>query len=299
MEFDLFHIRRGMEQGLPWDIEHRLICDDKTLKYVHAKGEAITDESGKVVQLIGTVQDITERKKTEKLNLELEQRRDNFVWMTSHELRTPLTVISGYIDIFEKHFDKIDVNQQHEILGIIRNNLSRFEKLTEQVSLIAQFKHGTFKIKSSEFEVNTFFDEVLEPYRNMLGENLAIEKHNVGQSSIIKGDKDRLLHVIDNLLNNAVKHTHPDDRMIRVNLGIQPTVLRIVVSDNGAGIAPENLEHIFKQFVSIQTEYSVTGTGIGLYISAKIIKAHGGTIRAHSEGRGLGATFIIELPRNH
>jgi PAS domain S-box-containing protein len=296
-EFDQFHIRRGLEEGIPWDIEHRLLLGGRTLKYVQAKGEAITDNTGKVIQLVGTVQDITERKRTEKLKIELEERRDNFVWMTSHELRTPLTVILGYIDLLQRNLQNISHDQQEKILGIIRKNVRRLEKLTDQVSLIAQFKEGIFQITEKEFDFCTFLNEALEPYRNMLEDQIKFDESQIKQPLIIKGDQDRLLQVIDNLLNNAVKQTDPSTRLIEIDLEISPTVIRVHITDNGSGIAPENLFRIFEQFVSIQTKYSVTGTGIGLYLSIGIMNAHGGTITAHSKGTGAGSTFSIELPR--
>jgi K+-sensing histidine kinase KdpD len=100
-----------------------------------------------------------------------------------------------------------------------------------------------------------------------------------------------------NLLSNAVKQTHPDNRLIKVKLEVLLRSIRLQIWDSGARIAHEDLERIFDQFVSIETEYSATGTGIGLYLSRKIMEAHGGTIKAHSEGRGLGSVFTIELPR--
>jgi len=297
-EFDQFHIRRGIEEGIPWDIEHRLLLDDRTLKYVQAKGEAITDNTGKVIQLVGTVQDITERKRTEKLKIELEERRDNFVWMTSHELRTPLTVILGYIDFLQRNFQNIDYDQQEKMLDIIRKNVHRLEKLTDQVSLIAQFKQGIFQITEKEFDFCTFLNEAIEPYRNMLEDQIKFDESQIKTPLNIKGDQNRLLQVIDNLLNNAVKQTDPNNRLIEIDLEISSTVIRVHITDNGAGIAPDNLLRIFEQFVSIQTEYSATGTGIGLYLSMGIVNAHGGIITAHSKGIRAGSTFSIELPRN-
>jgi PAS domain S-box-containing protein len=257
----------------------------------------LRDEDDNIVGTLSSGEDITERKRTEQIRLELEQRRDNFVWMTSHELRTPLTVIIGYIDFLQNNIYKIVQDQQGKILETIRSNLHRLEKLTDQVSLIAQFKSGTFKTKELEFDFCTFFNEALEPYKNMLGCAIEFEKCHGESPLIIEGDKDRLLQVIDNLLNNAIKQTHRNNRLIKVNLEILPRSVRVEIADNGAGIASENIERIFEQFISIETEYSATGTGIGLYLSHKIIEAHGGTISAASEGLGQGSVFTIVLKR--
>jgi PAS domain S-box-containing protein len=296
-EFGLFHIRRGMEHGIPWDIEHRLLCKDGSLKYVHIKGEASINKAGIVVHLMGTVQDITDRKKTENIKRDLEQRRENFVWMTSHELRTPLTVISGYTDFLLKNINQVDPDQQNKILVTIKRNINRLMNLTEQVAQLAQFNHGTFETKKVEFNFCIFINEAIKPYKTILGNQIDFEGCSINTPVIIEGDKERLLQVLDNLLDNSVKHTHPKQREIKVNLEVLFQSIRIKIVDNGAGIAQENLKRIFEQFVSIKTEYSVTGTGIGLYLSQKIMEAHNGTIIAQSEGIGRGATFTIELPR--
>lgn len=247
--------------------------------------------------ILAIVRDITDRKKTEKLRRELEKRRDNFVWMTSHELRTPLTVIRGYIDLLLMNRGEIEGNKQEKILKTILNNLQRLERLTDQVSLIAQFQYGTFKIQKQRFDFCTFFNEAMEPYKIMLGDQFGFDSCESVSPLMIEGDKNRLAQVIDNILRNAIKQTHQDHRLIKVLLELQPSDIRIIIIDNGAGIDPENLDRIFDQFVSIETEYSATGTGIGLYLSQRIMKSHGGTIKAHSEGIGKGSSFIIELPR--
>jgi signal transduction histidine kinase len=114
---------------------------------------------------------------------------------------------------------------------------------------------------------------------------------------MIEADKERLIQVLENIINNAVDHTASDQRMIQASFETLPNIIKIKITDNGAGIAPENLKRIFEQFVSIETKYSVKGTGIGLYLSKLIMKSHGGTIRAHSRGIDQGSTFIIELPK--
>jgi PAS domain S-box-containing protein len=256
----------------------------------------LKNETGIPTTSLAINRDITDQKKTEKLRKELEQRRDNFVWMTSHELRTPLTVILGYTEFLQKNLYKITQNQQEKMLSIIKRNLNRLESITNMVSNLAQQKYGTFSIKTEELNLRTFFTEALEPYQAMLGEKIRFNTSSISSPLIIKGDRDRLLQVIENILNNAIKHTHPDNRIINVNLDFNSTNIQIEIRDNGAGIAPENLKRIFDQFVSIETEFSATGTGIGLYLSQKIIEAHEGQITAKSDGLGQGSSFLVTLP---
>ena len=103
--------------------------------------------------------------------------------------------------------------------------------------------------------------------------------------------------VFDNILGNAIKQTDKTKRRISFALKVYPNRIIVRITDNGAGIDPKNLESIFEQFVSIPTEFSATGTGMGLYISRKIIEFHNGIISAQSKGHGKGTTFVIELPR--
>ena len=262
------------------------------------EGRVWTNEEKNLLQLVGQIfSNALHRKKTEEIRLELEQRRENFVWMTNHELRTPLTVISGYTDFLLKNINQIDHDQQNKILVTIQRNINRLMKLTEQVAKIAQFKNRFFELKKVEFNICIFILEALKPYKTILKDQIDFKGCSIKTPVIVEGDKDRLLQVLDNLLDNAVKHTHPDNKLIKVNLEILANSILIKIIDNGAGIDQKNLKLIFEQFVSIETRYSVTGTGIGLYVSQKIIEAHKGTIIAQSEGVGRGATFTIELPR--
>ena len=114
---------------------------------------------------------------------------------------------------------------------------------------------------------------------------------------ILEGDTEQLRQVFYNILDNAIKHSSKDQRKIKVKYKILTDHIHFQVSDNGAGIAQEDLGRIFNQFVSISTEYSTGGTGIGLYLCQKIVEAHGGQITAQSEGKGRGATFTFDLPR--
>lgn len=280
-----------------WEGEVIQYRKDGSLIDVHSRISLVKDEFVKPLYAIAVNRDISSLKKAELIRKELEQRRENFIWMTSHEIRTPLTVISGYIDFLEKNLDDFSFSRRIRIFGTIKNNLKRLEKLTGQVSLIAQLERGIFIINKKDFDFNSFFQEVIDPYKTILGDQLDLEKCSVDKPIIINADKDRILEVLDNLLDNAVKHSDPNNYLIELSLETFSSTIRLVIKDNGAGIAQENLGIIFEQFVSIPTEFCSSGTGIGLYLSQKIIEEHGGSIQATSEGIGKGATFIVELPR--
>ncbi len=240
--------------------------------------------------------DITDRVKAEKTREELEQRRDSFVWMTTHELRTPLTVLTGYCDFLIEHVNDLTQKRITNILSVIKSNLDRLERLTSKVSTIGQIERGIFEIEKTQMNLFDFLQNTLEPYSQLLGDQFEYQGC-VEDPLLIEGDPHRLQQVFDNIMGNAIKQTDKDHRKISVTTEISQSEIRIKILDNGAGIRPENLDIIFEQFVSIPTEYSVIGTGIGLYLCRKTLEAHGGKITAQSKGLGHGATFIIVLPR--
>ncbi|MHA2247740.1 MAG: sensor histidine kinase [Candidatus Hodarchaeales archaeon] len=242
------------------------------------------------------IRDITLQKQAELVRRELEQRRENFIYMTSHELRTPLTVISGYCDFLEKHDQFIDQERRDYIISMMKTNINRLERLTENVAQVAQIRKDYFQIFKREFDLCEFLTRNLDQYNQLLGDKFTFQRCLTEQSIIINADPDRLQQVLENVINNAIKHTSKDKGEITVKAELQGSNVQIGISDNGAGIAPEHLDTIFEQFVSYQTDYAAGGTGIGLYLSRKILEAHGGTISAQSAGQGHGSTFIIELP---
>ncbi|MFX0207725.1 MAG: PAS domain S-box protein, partial [Candidatus Hodarchaeota archaeon] len=241
--------------------------------------------------------DITQQKEAELVRRELEQRRENFIYMASHELRTPLTVISGYCDFLDKHDQFIDHDRRDKIISVMKSNVQRLERLTEDVGQVAQIEKEQFQVSKKKFNLCDFLHENLDQYNQLLGNQFTFQRCNTKHSIIITADPDRIQQVLENVISNAIKHTSKDKREINVKVELQDNSVQILISDNGAGIASEHLETIFDQFISFQTEYAAGGTGIGLYLSRRIMEAHGGTITAQSAGKGFGSTFIIELPK--
>ncbi|MHA2109734.1 MAG: PAS domain-containing sensor histidine kinase [Candidatus Hodarchaeales archaeon] len=286
-----------LEKGKPLSPRHRFryIRKNGEIRWVEAFVTTISYEGKPALQVFE--HDITEQINAEKIKQELEERRDNFITMTNHELRTPLTVISGYLTILARRIDEMEPSQRKKIFQVMQNNVNRLELLAGQVTLLSQFEKDFFTLNISRFNFYSFFQKAVEPYRILLGDKFQIKGLENNSKLMIEADKERLIQVLENIINNAVDHTASDQRMIQASFETLPNIIKIKITDNGAGIAPENLKRIFEQFVSIETKYSVKGTGIGLYLSKLIMKSHGGTIRAHSRGIDQGSTFIIELPK--
>ena len=266
---------------------------------IHPKyGEGYISVSAfKVGSGLGIIsRDITLQKQADILREELEQNREDFISMTSHELRTPLTVISGYCDFLDKHDQFIAQPRREKIIKLMKNNISRLERLIEDVAQVSQIKKGHFQVLKREFNLLEFLNKLFEQYNQILEDQFTFQKSFTQQSIMVKADPDRLQQALENVISNAIKHTSREKREIILKVELQGRNIHFIISDNGAGISPEHLNTIFEQFVTFPTEYSTGGTGIGLYLARKILEAHDGKIIAQSAGKGYGSIFTIELP---
>ena len=227
---------------------------------------------------------------------EAEQKRIDFISITSHELRNPLAVISGYCDFLDRHDKFIDDERRLEIYNSLRSNVNRLERLTADLSQIARIEQGQFQINKKRIEICSFLESQFDQYNITLRDQFSYKGCSIDKQIFVQIDPDRFQQVLINVMNNAIKHTPKENRQITVSVEIFNDKIQILIKDNGSGIPQERLERIFKQFVSFSTSFVAKGTGIGLFISRKILEAHDGAIIARSEGIGHGSTFIIDLP---
>ncbi|NHJ02708.1 MAG: PAS domain-containing sensor histidine kinase [Candidatus Heimdallarchaeota archaeon] len=244
-----------------------------------------------------SISDISKRIEAEKVRKELEKRRDNFVWMTSHELRTPLTVVIGYCDFLTKHIDNIQSEQRAKILDIVKRNLQRLERFINDVTILTKIDQGILKIQTEDVDICQLLWDTLSLYQHLIEDRISTNICQSDEKVVLQVDRERIQQVILNVLENAIKNSPKEKTLIDVSLSILSDKIIIKISDSGAGIAKENLERIFEQFVSIPTEFSSGGTGIGLHLCREILDAHNGSISADSPGIGKGSSFTIILPR--
>jgi len=217
--------------------------------------------------------------------------------MISHELRTPLVIIRGYAEFLGKNYRELDSMRIDLSLEEITQNVNRLEKLIQNVVDVDKIGRASFKINLKKVNISKLLNSSLKPFILLLEDQFEIDNQIKEKSIVINCDPPRIRQVIDNIIQNSMKHTSKSKRMIIVVLSLDDDYVKIKISDNGAGISSENLEKIFNQFVSIPTEFSASGSGIGLYISRKIINAHKGKLSVESMGEGSGSSFLIKLPR--
>ncbi|RZA33287.1 MAG: PAS domain S-box protein [Lysobacteraceae bacterium] len=229
------------------------------------------------------------------------QMKDEFLATLSHELRTPLSAILGWSQVLRRGSrDGADLQRG---LQTIERNARAQAQLIEDLLDMSRITSGKVLLDMQAIAPASFIDAAIETVRPAAdAKHIAIEKHYLAPGALVAGDTGRLQQVIWNLLSNAIKFT-PRDGLVAVEVGERETeggkVVAITVRDNGVGIRPEFITHVFERFR--QEDASMTrrhgGLGLGLSIVKHLVEQHGGTVHAGSPGEGLGASFTIELPR--
>ncbi|MFC5547492.1 ATP-binding protein [Massilia aerilata] len=224
------------------------------------------------------------------------QMKDEFLATLSHELRTPLSAILGWAQVLRR--GGRDQNDLAKGLQTIERNARAQAQLIEDLLDMSRITSGKVLLDMQVVAPAAFIDAAVETVRpGADAKNIRIEKHYALDPGMIAGDPARLQQVVWNLLSNAIKFT-PRDGLIEVLLTRNEANVVITVRDNGAGIKPEFITHVFERFR--QADASMTrrhgGLGLGLAIVKQLIEQHGGTVRAESPGEGRGASFTIELP---
>lgn len=226
---------------------------------------------------------------------ELTQTKLRYFTNISHELLTPLTIISCLIDDLERSFK--GKFWQHEVMRV---NVSRLKRLLQQILDFRKVESGNMKLKVSQSDLVGFIQHICTFNFNPLATEKRIHFSYLSSENELIGwfDSDKMDTVIFNLLSNAFKYTQKGGS-IRVNLDMvtkgSNNWARIIVSDTGRGIAPDDLEHIFTRFYSNDPTNSVENHGIGLTLTKELLEMHHATIRVESE-LGVGSSFIVELP---
>lgn len=224
------------------------------------------------------------------------QAKSQFLSLMSHELRTPLQAIIGYTDVVIEELKASD--DQHHIgdLGRVISNSERLLKLINRVLDLAKIESGRMELDLTEVKLSSLVQEALDAVASLVEKNAIRVVTQVDDGSALPmADPEKLLHILINLLGNAVKFSPKGTITIRAQH--KPDQLYISVVDTGIGIAPEQQAHIFDPFKQVDgsTTRKFQGSGLGLSITRQLCELMGGDIRVESQ-LGRGASFIVELP---
>jgi two-component system, OmpR family, sensor histidine kinase VicK len=222
----------------------------------------------------------------DKLKLH-EKMQSDFVNVAAHELRTPVQAIINYAELATTNAANKD-----EYYGKLLRNVTRLQKLTEEILDAARIEGGTLRLNKEVFDIKALVESVVEEQRIRVGAKGVTLVMAGSGGLVVEGDRGRLGQVVSNLLSNAVKFTEEGSIRVSVEARSKENRVRISVADTGTGIDPSIMPMLFSRFVA----KSQSGTGLGLYISKSIVEEHGGRIWVESNNPGGGATFAFEVP---
>ncbi len=222
--------------------------------------------------------------------------KDEFVAMVSHELRTPLNSILGWLRLYRSGV--LAPEKQEHAFDVVERNANSLNSLVADLLDVSRILTGSLHLDPSLVDLASTVEQVVDGFRPTLEAKRITVSMILGKGkAFLRGDERRLQQVVSNLLSNAIKFT-PTDGRIEVTIEQMESNVELRVSDNGSGISPDFLPHVFDSFR--QSESGATrrhgGLGIGLSIAQHIVELHGGSISAFSEGSGTGSSFTVRLP---
>jgi signal transduction histidine kinase/AmiR/NasT family two-component response regulator len=288
----------------PYHAEYRVQHSDGREVWGAASAELIRDERGKPITLVGAIQNVTERKRSEiELTAALaraeagSRAKSEFLAIMSHEIRTPLNGVLGMAQAMER--DKLSPAQRGRI-DVIRKSGQSLLALLNSVLDLSKIEAGKLELEVGEVDILSVARAALDIFASDAADNnLEIALHiSPDAEGVYSGDSQRVGQVLYNLISNAVKFTQHGS--ITVGIERRDEILSIQVADTGIGISREQLDGLFEKFS--QADASVTrrfgGTGLGLAICRELATMMGGDISVESEeGRGSSFTVALPLPR--
>jgi PAS domain S-box-containing protein len=284
-------------------------CKDGKLVEVALSISPIKNGEGKIVGASKIARDITEQKRAEKELKEAHEEvvaasraKDDFLATLSHELRTPLNPV---LLIASDAATNRDLPPRIRTdFDTIRRNVEIEARLIDDLLDLTRIARGKISLERDYLNVHRVLNDAIAQEREkMTRKGIILDLNLKAAQQTVYADAVRLRQIFWNLLNNAVKFT-PDGGEISVESAVSQNKLAITVSDTGIGLVREEIDRIFSEFAqglhaSGENGRRFGGLGLGLAISQKLAELHGGKITAMSEGRGRGATFVVEFPLAH
>jgi PAS domain S-box-containing protein len=306
--------KQGLDdkERLVLDSGEPLVIEENMFQRTYLATKApLRDEQGRIIGLLGIATDITERKQAQReletlvvaeqrLRAEAERAnraKDEFLAIVSHELRSPLNALRGWSHLLATT-RPLEATMVDRASKAIKRNVDAQTRLIDDLLDTSRIVSGKLNIERRVVNLAEIVQAALEAVRPGAAAKEIDLRFSPGDPSImVVGDGGRLQQLASNLLSNAVKFT-AERGSIGVTLYKHGERVQIVVKDNGIGISPEFLPHVFDRFTQADTSSArrAGGLGIGLALVRHIALLHGGQVRADSPGAGRGSTFTVDLP---
>jgi signal transduction histidine kinase len=262
------------------------------------------DENSTVLGAVISFRDVTEKRaaaaaaEAERRYREAEAQnraKDNFLATLSHELRTPMTSILGWVQFLR--IGSYSDGELEEALQTIETSARLQARLIDDMLDVSRIIFGKFQVDLKPTHITNIVEAALTTVRPVAAARdiKIVSEVNEQADALVQADVSRMQQVIGNILSNAIKFT-PNGRRVDLSLDRVDGKVRISVTDQGEGIDPAFLPHVFERLQQSSAVSNRTGLGLGLAIARHIVELHHGEITAESEGRGRGARFVVTLP---
>jgi PAS domain S-box-containing protein len=283
-----------------FDLEFRIRWPDGSIHWTRGSGRVFRDGDGRPVRMVGTGQDITERRRLEEERIRLldeerraRQFREAFVDVISHELRTPITTILGLTQILAKPGRHDEPEARVALLSDVRAEAERLHRLIEDLLVLSRVEHGRLVVETEPIEPRRLIERVVT-WETAEHPSIAISLEVASRLPIVAGEATYVEQVVRNLLDNAAKYSPPGTPvLVSAEPDADGVVIRVV--DDGPGISEATASRLFELFYrDPDRARTVAGSGIGLFVCASLVQAMGGRIWARRRPEG-GSEFGFTL----
>ena len=297
LERTMAALQAHLEKQAPYVQEYRVRRKDGSYRWWSARGAAARTPEGKPVRMIGSITDITERKRAEERMAQMltELERSNkelelFAYVASHDLQEPLRMVSSYTQLLARRFEGQLDDKARKYIHYAVDGAVRMQALIDD--LLTYSRAGARGKPMEPTASRSALDGATRNLAVRIKETGAVITHD--DLPTVRADPAQLLLVFQNLLSNALKFHRADSPSVHVSAQDRGSEWMFSVKDNGIGIEPQHAERVFVIFQRLHTREEYPGTGIGLAICKRIVERHGGKIWLASEP-GTGTTFFFTV----
>ncbi|MFZ3140889.1 PAS domain-containing protein [Polaromonas sp.] len=289
--------RHSLTTGEPYEIEYRLRHHSGQYRWTLGRALPVRNEQGAIVRWMGTCTDIHEQKLAQEELVQSDRLKDEFLAMLAHELRNPLAPIATAADLLS--MGTLDEEEVWQLSEVISRQAGHMTRLIDDLLDVSRVTHGQVTLDKKPVDMKSIVTEAVEQVKPLLEAKAHhLEIQLPPERSMVSGDRMRLVQVLANVLNNAVRYT-PNRGRIALQMVEDGNQLTLCVRDNGMGMSDELIAVAFELFTQGERTSDRTqgGLGLGLALVQSLVRLHGGTVSLQSAGAGLGSELTMVLPR--